>query len=146
MLKAGLIIAGSAAAIVGIGVVVGIPLAKQWVDGRHEQESSYPTGRDAKAEGASIPGWLPDGTTQVHYKLKTTGGDRLLVAQLPDGNLPEGCTPSAEHPRPKMTADWFPKGVARKAKIKCGTYSGYIEGNKLVAWQTHGEQHQNNHA
>ncbi|MCF2528939.1 hypothetical protein [Yinghuangia soli] len=137
MLKAGLIIAGSAVAVVGIGAVVGIPMAQEWLDGRHQQESRYDTGRDAKADRASMPGWLPDGTTQVRYKMKTTGGDRLLVAQLPDGRLPAECAPAVGHHRPKMTADWFPKGVTRKAKVKCGTYSGYVDGRKLVAWQTH---------
>lgn len=135
MLKAGLVIAGSAVAVVAIGAVVAAPLAERWLDGRHEQESSYRTGRDAKAEHASIPEWLPDDATGVHYKMRTTGGDRLLVANLKAGRLPLGCSPAVEHARPELTAGWFPKGVARKANLKCGMYSGYADGNKFVAWQ-----------
>lgn len=144
MLKAGLVIAGSAVAVVAIGAVVAVPLAEHWLDGRHEQESAYPTGRDAKAARASVPEWLPDDATGVRYKLKTTGGDRLLVANLKAGRLPAGCVPAGEHVRPKLTAGWFPKGVTRKANLKCGMYSGYADGNKFVAWQHEGDDRKTN--
>ncbi|NUU25325.1 MAG: hypothetical protein HOV68_28050 [Streptomycetaceae bacterium] len=135
MLKAGLVIAGAAAAVVGIGAVVGIPMVESRLDGRHEQEATYPTGRDAKADLDSVPAWLPDGATHVRYKMTTAGGDRLLVADLPDGRLPGDCVPARGHVHPGMTASWFPKGAAHKATVRCGMYSGYTDGTKLVAWQ-----------
>ncbi|MGW0664488.1 hypothetical protein [Streptodolium elevatio] len=138
MLKAGLAIAASAVAVVAIGAVVAAPLAERRLNGRHEQESTYRTGRDAKAGHASVPEWLPDDATGVRYKMRTTGGDRLLVANLKAGRPPVGCVPADEHVRPELTAGWFPKGVMHKANLKCGMYSGYADGNKFVAWQRDG--------
>ncbi|MDI2132792.1 hypothetical protein [Yinghuangia seranimata] len=134
MFKAGLVVAATAAAVVGIGAMVGVPMANEW-SGRHEQESSYPTGEAAKAAHASVPSWLPDGATKVRYKTTTTGDDRLLAARLPGGALPADCVPAPPtHHRPKLHAGWFPKGSRHKATVKCGAYTGFTQGGTLYAW------------
>lgn len=135
MLKAALIATGCTVAVVAIGAVIAEPMAERWFDGRSERESSYATGAAAKADADAGPTWLPDGATKVRLKIKTRGGDRILVANIPAAGLPEGCVPATRHDRPGLTAGWFPKGVTHKGSFRCGTYSGYTEGGKLVAWQ-----------
>jgi hypothetical protein len=141
MLKSGLVAACSAVAVVGIGAMVGVPMAYDWFEGRHEQESSYATGKAAKADRASMPAWLPDNATQVRYKMKTNGGDRLLVARLAGGKLPQACAPfphrahGVDRERPGLTASWFPKGVAHRVQVRCGLYYGFADRDTFYAWQ-----------
>ncbi|KPI33510.1 hypothetical protein OV450_6531 [Actinobacteria bacterium OV450] len=123
--------------VVGLATVVALPAAADWYDGRHQETDAYATGAEAKAARASVPRWLADGATSVRYALRTTGGDRLLTASLPDERLPTACT---TEPRPKaqevpMAEDWFPADARGKATARCGLYYAYMDGTTLYAWQ-----------
>ncbi|NUP32720.1 MAG: hypothetical protein HOU01_13500 [Streptomycetaceae bacterium] len=135
MLKSVLVVGVSVAALAGIGVVAGVPMVHGWLDERHEQEGTYPTGKEAKADRVAMPAWLPDGATDVHFKFRTTDGNRILTARLPDGKLPPACVATSGHHRPGLTAAWFPQGVVHKETVRCGKYWGYTEKNTLYAWQ-----------
>ncbi|MGR6997522.1 hypothetical protein ACU686_04430 [Yinghuangia aomiensis] len=80
MLKSVLVVGASVAALAGIGVVAGVPMVHGWLDERHEQEGTYPTGKEAKADRVAMPVWLPDGAIDVHFKFRTTDGNRILTA------------------------------------------------------------------
>lgn len=135
MLKSGLVVGASAVAVLGVAAWVGVPMAHEWVAQRQEQESSYSTGREAKADLASVPAWLPDAATRIRFKMRTTDGDRLLVAHLPDGRPPADCVPTRGPQPPGLTASWFPQGVVHKGKLRCGEFWGYTEDATLYAWQ-----------
>ncbi|MFE3579543.1 hypothetical protein [Streptomyces vinaceus] len=122
---------------VGLAVVVALPAAADWYGNRHQESDAYATGAEAKSARASVPRWLADGAESVRYAMRTTGGDRLLTATLPDERLPEGCT---TEPRPRaqevsLKEDWFPKDAREKATARCGLYYAYMDGTTLYAWQ-----------
>ncbi|MFI1222481.1 MULTISPECIES: hypothetical protein [unclassified Streptomyces] len=133
-----LISAVAAVAVLGVAGAVAVPEARQWYDGRHEQVSSYATGKKAKSERESVPRWLPDGAASVEYAMRTTGGERLLKATLADDRLPASCEPldGEKAPDPEISASWFPAGTADGAKGRCGSYYVALEGHTLYAWQT----------
>lgn len=128
-------------AVLGVAAVFTVPAAKHWYDDtRHQQTSGYATGAEAKRERASVPRWLPDEATSVKYSMKTTGGQRVLVASLADGKLPPECKPfTGSSPDAELTTGWFPKDVKGRATAKCGLYYAYNHGNTLTAWATHQE-------
>ncbi|MEU3004188.1 hypothetical protein [Streptomyces sp. NPDC007020] len=130
-----------AVAVLGVGAAVAVPEAREWYDGRHEQTSSYATGKEAKGERESVPRWLPDEAASVEYAMRTTGGERILKATLRDGRLPEPCEPldGRSAPDPEISASWFPSGSASAAKGLCGSYYVALEGRTLYAWQTNGD-------
>ncbi|MEU1624033.1 hypothetical protein ABZ746_01525 [Streptomyces sp. NPDC020096] len=135
--KAGLVVASTIGAL-GLGslAVVGGPGAVDWFKGRHVQQSAYDNGRAAKSDRASMPRWLPDTATAVHYRMSTTGGDRLLKATLPSAKLPHGCKPGGKPARAHLKASWFPKGTDHKPQATCGgTYNAVLKGTELYAWQ-----------
>ncbi|MBV6697251.1 hypothetical protein [Kitasatospora aureofaciens] len=137
--KVALGVAGTGMAVAVAAVVIG-PRVSEWYDGRHQEQASYATGSDAKADRRSIPTWLPDNAASVHYLMSTTGDDRLLRATLPEGRLPAGCTTGLPgkraHPVPEsLKAGWFPEGVATKVSGTCGHYNVTLTGNQLFAWQ-----------
>ncbi|MEU2150617.1 MULTISPECIES: hypothetical protein [Streptomyces] len=127
-----------AVAVVGVAAAVAVPEAKEWYDGRHEQTSSYATGKDAKEERESVPRWLPDDASSVEYAMRTTGGERILKATLHDGRLPAPCEPldGKGAPDPEISASWFPSGAASGAKGRCGSYYVALKDHTLYAWQT----------
>ncbi|MET7413204.1 hypothetical protein [Streptomyces rubiginosohelvolus] len=127
-----------AVAVLGVAAAVAVPEAKEWYDGRHEQTSSYATGKDAKEERESVPRWLPDDASSVEYAMRTTGGERILKATLHDGRLPAPCEAlgGGSAPDPEISASWFPSGTASSAKGRCGSYYVALEGHTLYAWQT----------
>ncbi|MEU8450629.1 hypothetical protein ACFY72_26765 [Streptomyces globisporus] len=127
-----------AVAVVGVAAAVAVPEAKEWYDGRHEQTSSYATGKDAKEERESVPRWLPDDASSVEYAMRTTGGERILKATLHDGRLPVPCEPldGKAAPDPEISASWFPSGTASGAKGRCGSYYVALKDHTLYAWQT----------
>ncbi|WP_330299497.1 hypothetical protein [Streptomyces sp. NBC_00503] len=131
--------AGVVAAL-GIAAAIAVPAANEWLDNRHQETSSYATGAEAKKARVSVPRWLPDGAESVKYSMKTTGGERLLEAALPDGKPPAQCTPepAGNAKEVQLQADWFPRDARSRATLRCGTYYGYLEGHTLYAWQ-HGE-------
>ncbi|MFD8981596.1 hypothetical protein [Streptomyces sp. NPDC059564] len=122
---------------VGLATVVALPAAADRYGGRHQESDHYATGAEAKRARASVPRWLADDARSVEYSMRTTGGQRLLKATLPDAGLPAGCTPDgASRPRPpEMTADWFPTGAEHRATARCGLYYAYTDGGTLYAWQ-----------
>lgn len=70
--------------------------------------------------------------------MRTTGGERLLKAALPDGKLPAQCKPeSAADAKPVQLqadwfqADWFPKDArkARPARAGAGSRPGRARGS-----------------
>lgn len=128
----------AAVAVLGVAGAVAVPEAKEWYDGRHQQTSSYATGKAAKAERESVPRWLPDDAASVEYAMRTTGGERLLKATLTDGRLPASCEPigDREAPDPGISASWFPAGTVNSAKGRCGSYYVALEDHTLYAWQT----------
>lgn len=69
--------------------------------------------------------------------MKTTGGERLLKADLADaGRLPAQCKPEGAPAKAvQLEADWFPKDARGRATLRCGTYYAYTEGHTLYAWQ-----------
>ncbi|WP_051969978.1 hypothetical protein [Kitasatospora azatica] len=109
---------------------------------RHVVDAGYASGAQAKAARASVPGWLPDGATEIKYRMATAGGERLLRAHLPGGGLPAGCTgaaaqPAAARPHPaKLTAAWFPAEAGHRLTATCGHYQVVIDGDQLYAWQS----------
>ncbi|MER5764996.1 hypothetical protein [Streptomyces sp. NPDC002082] len=127
-----------AVVVLGAAAAIAVPAANGWIENRHQQTSAYATGAQAKEKRASVPRWLPDAAESVEYSMKTTGGERLLKATLPDGKLPEQCTP-APAPNPKeveLEADWFPKDARGRATLRCGLYYAYKEADTtLYAWQ-----------
>ncbi|MFF4739924.1 hypothetical protein ACFY2W_29170 [Streptomyces sp. NPDC001262] len=126
--------------VLGVAAAFAVPAAKDWYDTRHQQTSAYSTGAEAKRERTSVPRWLPDEATSVKYSMKTTGGQRVLVASLADGKLPAQCKPlTGSSPDAELATDWFPKDVKGKATAKCGLYYAYNDGNTLTAWATHQE-------
>lgn len=127
-----------AVAVLGVAAAVAVPEAKEWYDGRHEQTSSYATGKKAKEERGSVPRWLPDDAASVEYAMRTTGGERILKATLHDGSLPAECEPlgGKSAPDPEISASWFPSGAANGAKGRCGSYYVSLEDRTLYAWQT----------
>ncbi|MGF1430002.1 hypothetical protein [Kitasatospora sp. LaBMicrA B282] len=124
----------------GLGVlgVTLAPMARDLVADRHIEESHYDSGAVAKTSRASMPRWLPDGAKAVSYKMSTTGGDRLLRAQLPSGALPAGCSPTAPAVPAvaKLSAAWFPTGAKAPTPVaSCGSYRVALDGRQLYAWQ-----------
>ncbi|MEV7771086.1 hypothetical protein [Kitasatospora sp. NPDC086791] len=137
--KVALGVAGTGMAVAVAAVAVG-PRLSDWYDERHQEQASYATGTQAKAERHSMPSWLPDNASGVKYLMSTTGDDRLLRATLPEGRLPVGCVAGqpgkAAHPVPmSLKAGWFPENVAAKASGTCGHYNVALNGNQLYAWQ-----------
>ncbi|MGW6710167.1 hypothetical protein ACWGDE_35490 [Streptomyces sp. NPDC054956] len=124
--------------VLAAAAAIAVPAANDWIENRHQETSSYATGAQAKEKRASVPRWLPDGAESVEYAMKTTGGERLLKATLPDGKLPEQCRPE---PAPNikevpLKADWFPKDARGRAGLRCGLYYAYKEADTtLYAWQ-----------
>ncbi|MFJ5045656.1 hypothetical protein [Streptomyces sp. NPDC088719] len=135
-----------AVAALGVAAVVVVPEAEEWLDGRHEQTSSYATGQEAKGERESVPRWLPDNAASVEYAMRTTGGERILKATLHDGRLPAHCEPlgGKSAPEPEISASWFPSGTASGAKGSCGSYYVSLEDRTLYAWQTNDDWVQEN--
>ncbi|MFD4024906.1 hypothetical protein ACFWRV_15520 [Streptomyces sp. NPDC058576] len=127
-----------AVAVLGVAAAVAVPAAGEWYDGRHEQTSSYATGKKAKEERESVPRWLPDDAASVEYAMRTTGGERILKATLHDGRLPAPCEPlgGASAPDPEISASWFASGAASSARGRCGSYYVSLEDHTLYAWQT----------
>ncbi|MFD7905554.1 hypothetical protein ACFV4G_25325 [Kitasatospora sp. NPDC059747] len=130
---------GGAAAVIGLGALAAfaVPTLNGLREGRHVEESAYATGAKAKADRTSMPAWLPDGATTVNYRMSTTGYDRLLAATVPDGRLPEGCTPGEPRGGVNLTAAWFPGDTRAKATARCGSYDAALVGDRLYAWQDH---------
>ncbi|MFJ9622119.1 hypothetical protein [Streptomyces sp. NPDC101181] len=136
-----------AVVVLGVAGAVAVPEAKEWFDGRHEQTSSYATGKKAKEERASVPRWLPDDAASVEYAMRTTGGERILKATLHDARLPARCEPldGRKAPAPEISASWFPSGVTDGAQGRCGSYYVSLEKDTLYAWQTHDDWVRDNH-
>ncbi|MFC9175022.1 MULTISPECIES: hypothetical protein [Streptomyces] len=127
--------------VLGITAAVVVPEAREWYDGRHEQTSSYATGKAAKADRDSVPRWLPDDAASVEYAMRTTGGERILKATLSGDRLPGSCEPlgGEKAPDPEISASWFPSDRAEQARSRCGSYYVAVEGHTLYAWQTNGD-------
>lgn len=128
--------AGAVAAL-GLAAAIAVPAANDWIENRHQETNSYATGAEAKSKRASVPRWLADDAEAVSYSMKTTGGERLLKADLPEGRLPAQCKPEPA-PQAKaveLQADWFPKDARDRATLRCGTYYAYTEGHTFYAWQ-----------
>ncbi|MEU6632762.1 hypothetical protein ABZ905_31450 [Streptomyces parvus] len=127
-----------AVAVLGVAAAVAVPEAEEWYDGRHEQTSSYATGKEAKEERESVPRWLPDDASSVEYAMRTTGGERILKATLHDGRLPAPCEAlgGGSAPDPEISASWFPSGTASGAEGRCGSYYVALKDHTLYAWQT----------
>ncbi|MFD5145982.1 hypothetical protein [Streptomyces sp. NPDC058401] len=134
--KVALITAGVLVTLGG-ATAVAVPMANDWLANRHQETSAYATGAEAKSKRPSVPRWLPDEAQSVRYSMKTTGGERLLKATLPDGKLPARCTPAPASTAKEiqLRADWFPKEARDKAALSCATYFGYLDGDTLYAWQ-----------
>ncbi len=132
-------VVGTGMAVAVAAVAVG-PRVAEWYDGRHQEQSTYASGSDAKADRRSMPAWLPDNASSVRYLMSTTGDDRLLRATLPEGRLPAGCTTNTpakgNHLAPvSLKAGWFPDGITSKVTGSCGHYKVTLTGNQLYAWQ-----------
>ncbi|MEU9032180.1 hypothetical protein AB0D46_32700 [Streptomyces sp. NPDC048383] len=69
--------------------------------------------------------------------MRTTGGQRLLKATLPDRTLPARCAahPGAAPKAPEIEAEWFPEGVETRPTVRCGLYYVSLDGDTLYAWQ-----------
>ncbi|MGK4584141.1 hypothetical protein [Kitasatospora sp. HPMI-4] len=124
-----------AAGGVALGAVMLVPKAADLGESRHREEATYATGKEAKADRRSMPGWLPDGATKVSYMMSTIGGDRLLKAALPERKLPDGCTKGTPEGAVHLKAPWFPGDVPAKATARCGFYNVALVGNELYGWQ-----------
>lgn len=137
------VIAGiSTVIVIGAVAAFAAPAASDWYRDRHDEKSSYKTAADAKADRDSFPRWVPDSATGVEYKMKTTGGDRLLKVTLPSASLPVGCTPykpAADLPGPELKAGWFPESAAGKPTARCGLYYTFLDGDTLYGWQTNSD-------
>ncbi|MER5950490.1 hypothetical protein ABT127_31075 [Streptomyces sp. NPDC001904] len=136
-----------AAAVVVVAAAVAVPEAEQWYDGRHEQTSSYATGKEAKEQRESVPRWLPDDAASVTYAMRTTGGERILKATLGTGRLPAQCVPldGRTAPPPEISASWFPADADDAAKGRCGSYYVSLDNDTLYAWQTNKDWVEENH-
>ncbi|MFJ4096404.1 hypothetical protein ACIPYS_32930 [Kitasatospora sp. NPDC089913] len=133
----GVVGTGMAAAVATVAVG---PRVAEWYDGRHQEQASYASGSEAKADRRSMPTWLPDNASSVRYLMSTTGDDRLLRATVPEGRLPAGCTTTeptkGNHLAPvTLKAGWFPAGITSKVTGSCGHYKVTLTGNQLYAWQ-----------
>ncbi|GGZ56791.1 hypothetical protein GCM10010371_15420 [Streptomyces subrutilus] len=124
-------------AATALAALVAVPAAGTWLDSRHQQTSAFDTGAAAKASRASVPRWLPDDARSVRYAMRTTGGERLLKATLPDGAPPAPCTaaPGTAAKAPAIGTDWFPADARDRAAVRCGAYYAYTDGDTLYAWQ-----------
>ncbi|MFJ8310450.1 MULTISPECIES: hypothetical protein [unclassified Streptomyces] len=130
----------SVAVALGFAAVVAVPAAKDWYQNRHDEASSYRSGKEAKGDRVSVPRWLPDEARRIEYAMRTTGGDRLLKATLPSADLPATCKPHkpATPPQPPaITSTWFPKNAEARTTARCDLYYAYMDGNTLYAWQAH---------
>ncbi|MEV5951015.1 hypothetical protein [Streptomyces sp. NPDC051993] len=128
----------SVAVALGFAAFVAVPAAKDWYQNRHNEASSYHSGKEAKRDRASVPRWLPDEARHIEYAMKTTGGDRLLKATLRSAALPATCKPHqpATPPRPPaIKPPWFPKHAEARTTARCDLYYAYMDGNILYAWQ-----------
>ncbi|MGC0421146.1 hypothetical protein [Embleya sp. AB8] len=132
--KSKLIVGTMGLAVLVFGAVLTAPSAMDLVSGRHARESQYDNGSTAKRDRTSMPRWLPDGAKHVRYKMKS-GGERLLRAELPGGQLPIECTRADRLPIPRLSATWFPNRVAGREPLRCGSYWGYTEDGTLYAWR-----------
>ncbi|GAA1247847.1 hypothetical protein GCM10009665_43450 [Kitasatospora nipponensis] len=134
-------VVGLTATVLGVGALgfTIAPSVGELAKGRHVEESNYATGAQAKGARATMPRWLPDGATAVHYRISTTNGDRSITAQLPDGLRPTGCSGGAA-PAPavpvKLSTARLPAGAGSKVAINCGSYRVVVDGRDLYAWQT----------
>ncbi|GAA2993789.1 hypothetical protein GCM10020229_02810 [Kitasatospora albolonga] len=129
---AGIVAAG---AVVTAGVVVAAPMARDWAEGRHQQQAAYDSGTAAKQDRASVPRWLPDGATGVSYLMSTTGGDRLIRATVPGGAAPAECQKGLPDGPVKLRASWFPDEAVARADWRCGLYNVALIGDQLYGWQ-----------
>ncbi|NEB77574.1 hypothetical protein G3I40_20480 [Streptomyces sp. SID14478] len=136
-----------AVAVVGVAAAVAVPAAEHWYDGRHEQTSTYASGKEAKEQRESVPRWLPDDATSVTYAMRTTGGERILKATLGESRLPAQCQPLGGRtaPPPEISASWFPADADDTAKGRCGSYYVSLDSNTLYAWQTNKDWVAKNH-
>ncbi|MFI6686774.1 hypothetical protein [Streptomyces sp. NPDC050485] len=128
----------SVAVALGFAAVVAVPAAQDRYQNRHDEASSYRSGKEAKGDRVSVPRWLPDEARHIEYAMKTTGGDRLLKATLPSADFPATCTPhkpaTAPQP-PAIKSAWFPKNAEGRTAARCDLYYAYMDGNTLYAWQ-----------
>ncbi|MFG2717729.1 hypothetical protein ACGFW5_05395 [Streptomyces sp. NPDC048416] len=132
----------SSAVALAFAAVVAVPAVTDWYHNRHEEAASYSSGKEAKADRASVPRWLPDDAKRVEYAMRTTGGDRILKAVLPAASPPASCEPREPDagPRPPaITASWFPSDAGQRAAVRCGPYYAYMEGHTLYAWQANAD-------
>lgn len=100
--------------------------------------TAFATGADAKAAEA-LPGWAPDGATDVRVKQRPGGAERIVSMRARLDDLPDDCVPvSAERPlapRPAdggdpadfrsvstLAADWWPVEVEQHATVMCGAW------------------------
>ncbi|MFE0174587.1 hypothetical protein ACFWZ2_19900 [Streptomyces sp. NPDC059002] len=101
----------------------------------HKEKASYKDGAAAKSARKSVPRWLPDDASDIKYVMSTTGDDRIISFRTPDGKFPAQCVKGEPQGKPRLTADWFPSDVAKKADMNCGTWSGARIDGALYAWQ-----------
>ncbi|MFJ8041819.1 hypothetical protein ACIRBX_15110 [Kitasatospora sp. NPDC096147] len=125
----------AAGAVVTAGVVAGVPIARGWAEGRHQQQAAYDSGAAAKQDRTSVPRWLPDGATGVSYLMSTTGGDRLIRATLPGGSAPAECRKGQPEGPVNLSASWFPDEAVARADLRCGLYNVALIGDQLYGWQ-----------
>lgn len=146
-----------ASALVASLTLTGCGLGGDKMDKSEEKSSSNVA--EAKSSGLA-PNWLPSEATSLKIQQRTTGDERLLVADY-RGTLPQQCTttraagqPSAAELKaayaqdqktqdapvsdftltPLLSAKWWPAGQEKQYTALCGRWWVSMKDGKVYGW------------
>lgn len=146
-----------AAALLGSVSLTGCGMGGDSMDKKEEKTSS--TGTEAKSSGLA-PSWLPSEASSIKVMQRTTGAERLLMADM-KGALPKQCTaiktkgaPTdaelkaayAQDTRtkdsatsdiataPLLSADWWPAGQEKETTALCGRWWVSVKDGHVYAF------------
>lgn len=101
--------------------------------------ASFASGTEAKAD-RSLPDWVPDSATDIRFKARAGGAERITAMRATLDDLPDDCVPVSEQeplrPRPEqqdaapsdfrtvstLSADWWPAEEEQGATMMCGAW------------------------
>lgn len=109
---------------------------------RDRYESAYDDFVSARQQDAVDRGWipsmLPEEATDLREAHEPAEDTAVVRATLPGGIIPDDCAEAgAEIGQPPFSPDWMPADVAaRGTPVRCGVWSGTVEGTTIVLWTT----------